>query len=99
MGEAPTQLELSNILSECRGTHGIMHRQGTAAESTVGAETPAKPESIAFERFLELYLNQRVSQPLQYSDVVDALKQLRKGKEGGEVPPETLTKLLTTVRQ
>ncbi|CDJ49408.1 hypothetical protein EBH_0025950 [Eimeria brunetti] len=96
MGEAPTQLELNNILSECRGTHGIMHRQLATGQSEGEGETPAMPGRIAFERFLELYLNQRAPQPFRYSDVVDAFKQLSKGKEGGEIAPDTLTKLLTT---
>ncbi|CDJ60431.1 Flagellar associated protein, related [Eimeria maxima] len=98
MGEAPTQLDLHNLLSECRGTHGIMHRQVTAATSKGGVETPPKPGNITFERFLELYLNQRISRPFQYSDVLDAFKQLSKGKDGGEISPDTLTKLLTTMR-
>ena len=97
MGEAPTQLDLHNLLSECRGTHGIMHRQVTAATSKGGVGTPPKPGNITFERFLELYLNQRISRPFQYSDVLDAFKQLSKGKDGGEISPDTLTKLLTTV--
>ncbi|CDI74629.1 Whole genome shotgun assembly, allelic scaffold old set, scaffold old scaffoldA_1076, related [Eimeria praecox] len=96
MGQAPTMLELNNILSECRGTHGIMHRHVAAAQAIGGAATPAKPGSIAFERFLELYLNQRVAQPFRYSDVIDAFKQLSKSKDGGEISPDTLTKLLTT---
>lgn len=98
LGEAPTQLELNNVFSECRGIHGVMHRQAAACESKADQRKAFTCGRIAFERFFELYLNQRAVQPFQYADVVDAFKVLSKGAEDSELKPETLTKLLCTVR-
>lgn len=98
LGEAPTQLELNNIFSECRGTVGVMHRLPANAQSTDSNGEATESDGISFERFLELYLNQRASQPFQYSDVVTAFKQVSRGQDGEEMSPEALTKLLLTVR-
>lgn len=98
LGEAPTQLELKNIFSECRGTEGVMHRQRRAGQLGDKQDMPPKSGRISFERLLELYLNQRASRPLLYSDVVEAFKELSKGSDGSEISPEALTHLLLTVR-
>lgn len=99
LGEAPTQLELNNIFSECRGTVGVMHRLSANAHSTDSNREATESDGISFERFLELYLNQRASQSFQYSDVVTAFKQISRGRDGEEMSPEALTKLLLTVRR
>ncbi|XP_026190887.1 cilia- and flagella-associated protein 251 [Cyclospora cayetanensis] len=96
LGEAPTLLELGNVMSECRGASGVLHRQ--RAEGQIGAahDTPSKSHSVAFERFLELYLNQRASKAFHHSDIIDAFKQLSKGSDTNEISPEELTRLLLT---
>lgn len=98
LGEAPTQLELNNVFSECSGTEGGMHRQAAACESGADQGKASTSGRIAFERFFELYLNQRAVKSFQYADVVDAFRVLSKGAEDGELTPEALTKLLHTVR-
>ncbi|KAL8424252.1 hypothetical protein Efla_002870 [Eimeria flavescens] len=94
LGENPTLLELDSVLGECGDKESTLHRQsmtGVRAASSVRSEG-----RIGFEQFLSLYMNHRAPRSFEYSDIVNAFKQLTKGSDASGVPPDRLVNLLLT---